>query len=202
MSTGPEFKFGDQVVHAQRPEWGVGTVTGASRTTLNGEPCQRLALRFERAGLKNLTVPPADIVPADDVERPAQRAAAQPADWLDEVDQRDLPKAMAELPESCRDPFASHESRLRATLDQYRFSKEGGSLLDWAAAQTGLSDPMTRFNRHELEQFFDRYAYNRDQHLKKLVAESRRTDPGLAGRLAQDAPRAARSALSRVDAAR
>ena len=61
-----EWSFGDKVVHAQKPEWGVGLVTGASGTTHEGQPCQRVVVRFERAGVKTLSTAIADLRPAAD----------------------------------------------------------------------------------------------------------------------------------------
>ena len=56
-----EFKFGDRVVHSLRPEWGTGVVTQAQSTIIDGKPAQRLTLRFDRAGLKTLSSPPAEL---------------------------------------------------------------------------------------------------------------------------------------------
>jgi hypothetical protein len=118
------------------------------------------------------------------------------------VSARDLPKRMATLPEPATDPFASLESRLRATVHLYRFSDRGGSLLDWAAMQTGLRDPMSRFNRHELEDFFRRFAHARDEHLAELLREAMKKDPQLVARIAADAGPDAKAALKRAHALR
>ncbi len=50
--TTPQFSKDDRVVHALRPEWGVGRVLRAEATQRDGTPCQRLTIRFERAGSK------------------------------------------------------------------------------------------------------------------------------------------------------
>lgn len=102
---------------------------------------------------------------------------------------------MARLPETATDPFASPPQRLSATLALYRFTPNGGSLLDWAAAQSGLADPLAVFNRHELEQFFARFATARDQHLRQLADEIRRKDPDALNRALAGAPPAAQNAL-------
>ena len=78
---------------------------------------------------------------------------------------------MSRLPEAATDPFTSLEARLKATLTLYRFTDQGGSLLDWAAAQSALKDPLSEFSRHDLERLFQRFAFVRDEHLKKLVQE-------------------------------
>jgi len=93
-------------------------------------------------------------------------------------------------------------ARLEATLGLYRFTGAGASLLDWAILQSGLRDPLSRFSRHELEQFFDRFKFNLDSHLKRLVYEMKREDPaGLAELCASAAP-SAKQALRRADAGR
>ena len=56
-----EWKLGDRVVHAGRPEWGIGEIRGAEVTTQDGTKCQRITVRFERAGVKTLTTAFADL---------------------------------------------------------------------------------------------------------------------------------------------
>jgi hypothetical protein len=199
------FAFGDTVIHADKPEWGTGVVTAASKMMHEGKPAQRLTLRFERAGLKHVNTALANIRPADEADIPAQGAAsphdadfthedgppaagAAPGEgsWFDEAASGDIPERMARLPEATRDPFATLEQRLRSTLKLYRFSDEGGSLLDWAAMQTGLCDPLTRFSRHELEQYFQRFATERAKRFKSLLLEAKRKDPALARRMEQE----------------
>ena len=164
-----------------RPEWGVGIVTSAQAINHEGTPCQRLACRFERAGLKTVSTALADIRAAGEAdsapEQPDQQAAQTEESWLDTLDAPAIAQRMAKLPEPTTDPFSSLEARLRATADLYRFSDHGSPLLDWAAAQTGLQDPLNRFNRHELEEFFRRYAHNRDEHLKLAPRRSQEERP-------------------------
>ena len=80
---------------------------------------------------------------------------------------------MTAIPEPCRDPFRSLEDRIRSTLDLYRFDDGGKGLIGWAVMQTGLDDPLARFNRHELEEHFRRWSHEREQHLRKLLHEAR-----------------------------
>jgi hypothetical protein len=49
------------VVHAGKPEWGVGVVSSAQNVTQDGKPSQRLTIRFERAGLKTVSTAVASI---------------------------------------------------------------------------------------------------------------------------------------------
>ncbi len=192
-----QFATGDRVVHTGRPEWGEAVVTNAQWVMQRGERCQRLTLRFDRAGLKTLSPAIAALAHADRIAAPAASVAAKgSATWLDDLERGDPAEAMARLPESATDPFASLERRLTETLRLYRFSASGGSLLDWAAAQTRLPDPLSRFSRHELEQFFDRFAHVRDQHLRSLGAEARRSAPEMLRAVAADAPPSALRVLN------
>lgn len=195
--TAPKFSVKDRVVHATRPEWGVGEVTGAESVMQNGKASQRLTVRFERAGLKTLSTAHAELKPAD--SHPLGGAGSG---WLGSLEQRDPRDLMARLPDAATDPFHPLESRLRATLDLYRFTGAGASLFDWAAAQTGMSDPLARFNRQELEQFFRSFEIERDAHLKRIVGDARRVDPEMLARVVKEAPPAAQGALRRADAGR
>jgi hypothetical protein len=243
-----QWGFGDKVVHATRPEWGHGIVTSAEDAVHEGSRCQRLTVRFERAGVKTLLTALAELMPA--VERlgaePAEAAKAENAGavglgagvevigvkagaaaaapaavgggastsvanglgpasgggWLDKAAATSPDEVMARIPEPCTDPFKTLDQRLAATLLLYRFSDTGGSLIDWAAAQTGLKDPLSRFNRHELERFFKRFAHARDEHLKKLVLELKKKDPALLGRTLRGAVPSAQQALRRLDVLR
>ena len=89
-------------------------------------------------------------------------------------------------------------------LDLYRFERSSRALMDWAVAQSGLDDPLSRFSRHELEELFERWVTQRDAHLGRLVQESRRDvtmSQELDDLLAAAAPGAQR-AVRRITAAR
>jgi hypothetical protein len=60
---------------------------------------------------------------------------------------------------------------------------------------------MTRFNRHELEVFFDRWARERELHLARVIAEAGKDPEGVRDVLAK-APPAALDALRRLKVAR
>lgn len=119
-----------------------------------------------------------------------------------QMDQIPAEQRLVAVPEDASDPFASGRSRLAATLALYRFTDTGASLLDWAAMQTGMKDPLARFNRHELEQHFRRFQVNLDAHLKKLVRDLKRQEPATVQELTQSAGPAARQALRRADIGR
>lgn len=198
-----EFKFGDRLVHALKPEWGVGVVSAAQTVAENGKTCQRLTIRFDRAGLKTISTAIAELRPAD--EHPsadaAGAAAATPSGdvgWLEQLEAGDLNERMTRLPEPTRDPFSTLAARLKATLGLWRFSEQGAPLLDWAAMQTGLKDPLARFSRHELEQFFNRFAFEREAHLKRLLLEARKQPSPEIERVKAEASPSAREAMRRI----
>ena len=114
----------------------------------------------------------------------------------------DIKQAMTRLPDAATDPFSTPVDRLKATLGLLRFQPTGGSLLDWAAMQSGLADPMSRFNRHELEKFFESFVIVRDNQLRKAASEVRKLDPNAASALVRQAPSAAQQALRRLDGMR
>ncbi|TVQ30304.1 MAG: DUF3553 domain-containing protein [Phycisphaeraceae bacterium] len=196
------FRSGDRVVHAGQPEWGVGQVVGAQSVMQNGQPTQRLTVRFERGGLRTVSTALADIRPADSVPAFAGRSGqggGSDAGWLQELERGDTATIMRQLPEAASDPFSTLESRIRATLDLFRFTGSGGSLTDWAAVQTGLSDPLSHFTRQELESYFQQFTVERNNHLKKLAAEARRKEPEILRRMAAGAPPEAQQVLRRAD---
>ena len=218
--TSQQWSYGDRVVHPAKPEWGQGVVTAASATTQDGKPCQRLTIRFDRAGVKVLSTAFAELKPATaPIPQPASavvqasRELASESDqgndsapttggWLDSIKPVAPSESLLKMPDSTTDPFATLAGRLKATLNLYKFNDSGGSLLDWAAAQTGLKDPLSVFSRHELEQVYRRFTFIRDDHLKKLMSDARRQDPAALLKAAREAPPAGQQAMRRIDASR
>jgi hypothetical protein len=196
-----QWSFGDRVVHADRPEWGVGVVNAAASDSHEGKPSQRLTIRFDRAGVKTINSAVANLVPAS--MAPAL-PDARPADGLAEPDPlRDLGPSykdmLLRLPDACTDPFVSPRARLDATLKLFRYGEHGGPLIDWACAQTMLKDPMTIFSRHDLEDLYRRFVQIRDEHLKKTVLELKKADPLAMREVQRTAPKHAQAALRRLD---
>ncbi|MEX0877058.1 MAG: hypothetical protein WD114_06325, partial [Phycisphaerales bacterium] len=107
------------------------------------------------------------------------------------ADHRQVLTIMTGIPEKARDPFASPAQRLAATLSLYRFEGTGASLLDWAAAQSGLRDPLSRFNRHELEEYYRMFQKNLQTHLSRVVREANNVPAPELVRIAKSAPPAA-----------
>lgn len=197
-----EWKFGDRLVHAAKPEWGIGQVSAAEATQQDGKRCQRVTVRFERGGVKTLSTAFADLRPADSAGFPMV-AAEEPTDPLAlAAETQSINEAMSKIPEAATDPFTSARKRLEATLNLYRFSDTGGALIDWAVMQSGMKDPLSRFSRHDLERLFARYQISVDNHLRKLVREMRRSEPETVTQLIASALPAAKAALRRVDAMR
>jgi len=190
------WKRGDRIVHADRPEWGIGSIIDAQAVTHNGTRSQRLRIRFERAGIKVLATAHASLRRPEPTssERGADRAVCGGlAPGASESDDPTI--LLGTLPEETTDPFALPESRLAATGRQYRFTGTGGSLLDWAAARTEMADPLSRYTRGQLEEFFERYRRLLDENLFQLARDLIRTDPVRAARTLGELPPAARRVL-------
>jgi len=168
-----------------------------------GKPCQRLTIRFSRGGTKTISTAFADLRPASDMPYLPESAAAEEGDPLAQLAMgASVEQLMTKLPEKATDPFTGLSQRVAATLDLYRFGDGNGALLDWAAIQTGLKDPLSRFNRHELELWFTKFKIEVDNHLKKLLRDMRKQDPQGLGSLVAGASPAARQALRRADGLR
>ena len=109
---------------------------------------------------------------------------------------------MTVLPGQASDPFLPLRRRLEFTAALYRFDPQG-TLVDWAVAQSGLGDPLSRFSRHELEEFFRLWAIERDAHLARLLSDNdARMDPAMVRAVLAKAPTAAQVAARRAAAAR
>ena len=175
MADPQSYRRGDQVYHTKRPEWGLGEVDHAFSITHEGKPAQRLTVTFRHKGRVTLNTAVAPLA-TKETETPMTRTnsnASTNGGWLASLES-DGGDELSHMPPAASDLFSSLEQRLAATLDTFRFSTEPRSLIEWAVAQTGLEDPLTRFTRHELEEGFQRFEHNRRTHLKKLVGELRR----------------------------
>lgn len=210
MKAPERFEFGDRVRHDKRPEWGIGSVVKAEESTVNGSPMQRLSVRFPNAGIKTLSTQHAELsVVADEPgtstitdDSPSIETLDRMNDgWLGSMAKRKVDEIMLAIPEPARDPFSSYRQRLQFTLALYRFDRSGRGLIDWAVAQSGLDDPLGRFTRQELEQMFDRWSMERDNHLRKLLDEGR-TETNVVRELMASAPAPAQHAVQRIHARR
>ena len=197
---GSKFSLGDRVVHTGKPEWGSGAVSGAASHKHEGKPYQRLTIRFDRAGLKTISTAFAKIELASEVSKAIKPMIEEHHAPLPiaSAGHREILDIMIKIPENARDPFATPAQRLEVTLSLYRFTGTGGSLIDWAAMQCGLADPMGRFNRHELEDFYRMFEMNLNTHLGKVVKDANTVPANELVRIAQSAPPAARQALQKL----
>lgn len=176
-----EWKPGDRVLHRARPEWGVGSVTEAHKSVQDGQQCQRLTVRFDKGGLKTVSTAFADLHRVDSDTHAGSDPVFAPARSMssglsrpvaidaEDADLPDIRQKLAELPDEASDPFRPLPTRLRATVELYRYTDQGASLLAWATAMTGLADPLSKVSRHELEQAFERFVVVRDRHLAQLL---------------------------------
>jgi Protein of unknown function (DUF3553) len=222
------FTVGDKVRHRQRPEWGIGGVTKVETVTLKGQRDQRIWIRFPNAGLKTVLASVAELDRAEastvtrtgmagapvatagasvvvgDDDTLVAREARHEGGWLGEIAKRKPEDAMTSLAAAATDPFLSLERRLEFVLGLYRFEPVGRQLIDWAVAQSGLDDPLSRFNRHQLEAFFERWSYQRDIVLLRLVQEAKKNPPAgltIEERIAA-APSSAQKAFRRLTSLR
>lgn len=199
------FEFGDRLRHPGRPEWGVGTVTRVEETESDGQRAQRVSIRFPGAGLKTILTSHATLEHAEaeatadagENEDVREWAAVGDAEWLAPVAEKKLEEAMIGLPAAVRDPFVTPRERLARTLRLYKFEPSGHSLIEWATAQSGLADPLSRFSRQELEAFFARWAPERDAHLSRVLQDDPEARDHVS-ELLRDAGPAARAAVKRA----
>jgi len=103
------------------------------------------------------------------------------------------------LPEAATDPFSTLTKRAAATLNLYRFTPSGASLLDWAVMQSGMRDPLSRYNRHELETLFSRFKQNLDAHARKTLKELKKLDAAAFSQMLSQAAPEAQAAVRRID---
>lgn len=177
------YKQGDELKLCSRPEWGIGQVTRVEHVTREGQRDQRIWIRFPNVGVKTILAGAAQLeqlngVPDED-HTFAAREHAHETGWLGEISKQQPEQAMTKLPPETTDPFSSIRIRFKAMARLYRFKPEGASLIEWATAQSGLDDPLSRFNRHQLEEFFRRWAWERDEHARQLFLEGRRNGEAL-----------------------
>lgn len=192
------YNVGDKVRHRTRPEWGEGTIASAQAATHDGRSTQRLVINFANHGRVTLNSAMAPIAPADTVNSPAGKPSG--GGWLRELEGKDInADALSDLPEEVSDPFATLSRRIRLTGDLYRFKREPRSVMEWAVAQSGLTDPLTRFSRNDLEQQFIAFEQARDAHLRSLlVAAKKAGDTAAMNEAAQHQLPEARAATERL----
>jgi len=190
---------GDRLVHSGKPEWGLGHVLLAEPNIHEGKQCQRLTIRFERAGMKTISTAFADLRPSDGASSVAQERPDTTDPLAMASDAASVAEVMMRLPEAMTDPFTPLRKRFAASLDGYRFGEGPSALLDWAAIQTGMKDPLSRFNRHELESWFAKFRIELDQHVKKLARDLRKSEPAAIEQFFEKASPSAKVAIKKAD---
>ena len=207
------FQPNDQLQHPGKPEWGTGTVLAVQPASHEGKPCQRLTVRFAGGGKKTINTAFASLIRLGEPKpattqprpRPGSRSSIAPAPPPSPAqqtpDKTEMVQRLSQLPGSLTDPFRDLQTRLTETLEQYRTQPDNRGLLQWASIQTGLADPMSVLNRHELEEHFANQRIRLDRHLKSLLDEARRnkldTRPIIAA-----APPGAQQAIRRINPGR
>lgn len=202
-----DWDIGAKVRHTGCPEWGIGVVTAAQSLVQDGVRCQRLTVRFDKVGSKTISTAFANLAAATDTTRSPfqtdrpnpERAMPATDDLLKLESKAATEETFLKIPEPANDPFVSLTKRATATLDLYRFSPQGASLLDWAMMQSGLRDPLSRYNRHELETLFIRFRQNLDNHARKTLKELKKQDPAAFAAVLAAARPEAKTALRRID---
>lgn len=201
-----KLSFGDRVRHAGRPEWGIGTIVKVEPLPVNGHSTQRLSIRFPNAGIKTLVEEQADLqrvqetgdVFGDDLSDSTRAWDKYTQDdWISPIARKKVVEALIALPQEVRDPFNSLQKRLHLTFRLYRFDKSGKGIIDWAVAQTGIDDPLSRFSRQELEQHFARFVQERENHLARLIQETR-NDMSIVNAALDNTPPAALDAARKI----
>ncbi len=193
--------------HPKFPEWGSGAVIKVENTANDGEPTTRVTVRFSSKGLKSFV---GDQLPlellASEHQMPGDHSCTRPAiavvedlerSGLTQAVEQKLLEIMHAIPMACRDPFNTAEHRLRRTFELYKYDMSGRGLMEWAMAQTGMDDPLTRFSRPELEVFFKNYSHELNQHLAKLLSEMHE-EKTTVQRLLEEAPVRAKRAVERI----
>ncbi|MEN9668859.1 MAG: hypothetical protein RLZZ386_766 [Planctomycetota bacterium] len=177
------YKKGDRVRHPSRPEWGIGVVSKIEVVTRGSSTDLRVWVRFPSIGEKTLLASAAALEILEDQsfsssvhsrQSVTDFDVAQGGGWLGSISKQTANDLMTTLPGEATDPFAHPKRRLEVTIKLYRFDGTPARLVEWSIAQSGLDDPMSRFNRQELEQLYKKWMFNLDAHLLKLLGEFRR----------------------------
>ena len=194
------FQRGDRVRHEGRPEWGQGVVDQARAIRHEGRPAQRLVIHFEHRGRTTVSTAFARITPAEARSGSGQDTEPAAGDWLNEFEgDGDAADPLTRLPDAATDPLRPLARRLDATLGLYRFGDDPRGLVEWAVAQTGLHDPLSRYSRHDLERAYQRFERDREEHLRKLLRRARReNEHDLIEQVKRHRLPAAREAVRRV----
>ncbi len=177
------YKKGDRVRHPSRPEWGEGSITKIEVVTRDRATDLRVWVRFSSIGEKTFLASAAALEIIDDQghsssvhARPTLHSlqVAEGGGWLGSMTKRTPEELMTTLPGEASDPFLPLRKRAEFLLKLYRFDGSPARLVEWSVAQSGVDDPLSRFNRQELEQLYKRWIFNLEAQTKRLMTELRR----------------------------
>lgn len=175
-----EVKKGDRVRLATRPEWGHGEVLSVISTIIDSQPTRKVRIRFARAGVREVIDSPSLTL---DEDGPVDISPAA------------LNARMTTVPDTLRDPLRSLADRFKETGAMFRFTGRGGSIIDWAATQTGLVDPLSVLPRHEIEDAFVRFRRALEEHLRTLGRQMKQENEAEFRRIALQMPDEAQDVL-------
>lgn len=161
-------QVGQKVVHAAKPDWGVGTILRIEPTQPNGSGPRRVTVQFA-VGSRVVQVPPARLVPPGP-------AVQRESGWLDKLAGRTLDDALRALPEEVQMHLGAPAQRLALIGRLYEHDEDGPSLLTWARRQTGIADPLEHWTRDELLSAFADYRRARDAVLCETAARLSRAE--------------------------
>ena len=110
---------GKTVRNAARPEWGNGTVTTVLPTTVNGKRLHRVTVQFLLVGRKTLLVPPAKLIPRENLVQ-----EETPDTWIEQIAGRTPDDRLRLLPGSVTQVLGSLAERIAALGPLYEIDED------------------------------------------------------------------------------
>ena len=160
---------GKTVRNAARPEWGNGTVLTVKPTTANGKPAHRVTIQFLQVGHKTLMVPPARLIPRENLVE-----EETPETWIEQIAGRTPDERLRALPEAVTQVLGTLAQRVAALGPLYEIHEtDDRALMRWAKSQSKTADPLTHWSKDELHVAFRAFCQNRDDHLRIIIAEAK-----------------------------
>lgn len=153
---------GQSVRNAARPEWGVGKVLRVQEERQPDGVAHRVSIQFA-TGHRTLLVPPAQL------ESPSPEPQRQ-AGWIDQLAGTTSDDRLRQLPKEALTVLGGPEEKLAALLPLFSFTNDPHGLVHWARRQTGVADPLSQWNRDELEHAFAGFCAERDAALRAAAA--------------------------------
>ena len=173
----------------------MGEVLKVQTVEHGGASVHRVTVHFP-IGTRVLLAPPARLV-APTAE--PQRARG----WIESLGKSTLDDRLRQVRPEMLDVLGTPRARIVALMPLYAFTEDPKSLARWACDQTGVTDPLSHWNRDELIVAFQDFCVERDSHFRNLVAVFRQAQDADAVReLLAEAPSPLRermaAALARI----